>query len=153
MLFRYDFVRVFDGSMALGALSGSALPAPILAPSGVLRVAFMSDGSVEAAGFVATVGRTDAASSTTALLASPTHTCGGVVVAAAASVSSGRLYTPNMRCEWELPAAALTIVVEMLDLEEVNNYRPRHRRGKLLNNYIGHNYMPGPRGCKQLHRP
>ena len=49
----YDYVKVYEGPTLLGSFNGSALPAPLTARSGSMRVLFFTDGSVTREGFMA----------------------------------------------------------------------------------------------------
>ena len=53
---RYDFLKVYAGSSAAGtplaSLTGSAVPSPVISPSGGMHIVFTSDSSVQTSGFL-----------------------------------------------------------------------------------------------------
>ncbi|KAM9307657.1 cubilin [Gastrophryne carolinensis] len=110
---RYDFVKIFDGSSTdsslQGTYCGSAGPAKFTSNSNFLTVWFVSDGTVELAGFNATYEIMD-------LL------CGGIYNATSGitTMTSPDIYPPFTTCVWTIdspPREGVKLSIQMFHLQ------------------------------------
>uniref|UniRef100_A0A673JSX5 CUB domain-containing protein n=1 Tax=Sinocyclocheilus rhinocerous TaxID=307959 RepID=A0A673JSX5_9TELE len=103
---RYDYVAIYDGDSAsyplVGTFCGDVVPAPFVSASNFLTVHFISDGTVQRRGFIATYSTVD-------------RLCGGAFNATASSQTITSPYYPNAyppfaSCRWVLDAPSQEVV-------------------------------------------
>ncbi|XP_016093659.1 cubilin [Sinocyclocheilus grahami] len=105
-LCRYDYVKIYDGDSAsyplVGTFCGDVVPAPFVSASNFLTVHFISDGTVQRRGFIATYSTVD-------------PLCGGAFNATGSSQTITSPYYPNAyppfaSCRWVLDAPSQEVV-------------------------------------------
>uniref|UniRef100_A0ACB8FV66 Uncharacterized protein n=1 Tax=Sphaerodactylus townsendi TaxID=933632 RepID=A0ACB8FV66_9SAUR len=112
---RYDYVKLYDGSndnaTLAGTFCGSNIPAPFLSTDNFLTIKFVTDRSVERAGFTATYTTMD-------------RLCGGTYNATSVSQTMTspyfpQAYPPFTVCRWVIdapPEQQVQLVVQMFHL-------------------------------------
>ncbi|XP_053120680.1 cubilin [Hemicordylus capensis] len=113
---RFDYVKLYDGSSEnaplVGSFCGSSIPAPFVSTDKFLTVKFVTDMTVERAGFNATYTTVD-------------RLCGGVYNATSASQTATSPYFPNAYppftvCKWVIdapPEQQVKLVVRTFHLQ------------------------------------
>ncbi|XP_066485218.1 cubilin [Tiliqua scincoides] len=113
---RYDYVNLYDGSnekaALVGSFCGSRIPAPFISTSNTLTVKFVTDRSIERAGFNATFASVD-------------RLCGGVYNATSASQTATSPFFPNAYppftvCRWVIdapPEEQVRLVIQKFHLQ------------------------------------
>ncbi|KAJ6666688.1 hypothetical protein lerEdw1_020412 [Lerista edwardsae] len=113
---RYDYVNLYDGSnenaALVGSFCGSTIPAPFLSTGNTLTVKFVTDRSIEQAGFNVTFTAVD-------------RLCGGVYNATSASQTAMSPFFPNAYppftvCRWVIdapPEQQVRLVVQKFHLQ------------------------------------